>query len=604
MKYVKTFESWLKNMFKTDNDSIESHNSRIDYRVDLKNRWTNENINESRNPNGHWTKERCQEEALKYNSRIEFRKNSPAYQASFRKGWIDEICSHMIELKKSKGHWTKERCREEALKYNSRSEFEKNSPSAYSASRKNGWIDEICSHMVELQKPVGYWTKEKCKEEALKYNSRSDFQKNSGSVYVVSRKNGWLDEICSHMVELKKPDGHWTKERCQEEALKYNSRREFSKNSHAYEVSRKNGWIDEICSHMVELKKPSGHWTKERCQEEALKYNSRSEFEINSGSAYSASLKNGWLDEICSHMLPQGSLKKRYIYSYEFSDKSVYVGLTWNTEERKRGHENIRSTVNKYVKNNPNISYEFKIWGYYDMLEVGKMEEEKEKEYIDSGWTILNIAKTGGLGGMTLKWTKEKCQEEALKYNSRNEFQRNSGGAYNVSRKNGWLDEMCSHMVELKKQDGYWTKEKCQEEALKYNSRNEFRKNSGGAYDFSYRKGWLDEICIHMVELKKPSGHWTKERCREEALKYNSRNEFQKNSKSAYKASLKNGWLDEICGHMDELRKQKGHWTKERCQEEALKYNSRSEFKKNSPAYSASLRNGWLDEICSHMKSK
>jgi hypothetical protein len=251
-------------------------------------------------------------------------------------------------------------------------------------------------------------------------------------------------------------------------------------------------------------------------------------------------------------MLPQGSLKKRYIYSYEFSDKSVYVGLTWNIEDRKRRHiEDVRSAVNKYIKNNPHLSYEFKEWGYYDMLDAGKMEGEKEKEYINSGWTILNIVKTGGLGGMTLKWTKEKCQEEALKYNSRSEFKKNSGSVYNVSWKNGWLDEICSHMVELHKPNNYWTKERCQEEALKYNSRSEFRKNSGSVYNTSWKNGWLDEICSHMVELKKPAGHWTKEKCQEEALKYNSRNEFNKNSRGAYKASHKKGWLDEICSHMN-----------------------------------------------------
>jgi hypothetical protein len=602
MKYVKTFESWLKNIFKTDNGSIESHNSRIDYRVFL-NRWDDLNINESRNPTGHWTKERCQEEALKYNSRSEFKKNSHAYQVSRKNGWLDEMCSHMDELQKPV-YWTKERCQEEALKYNSRNEFQRNSVSAYNSSRKNGWLDEICSHMVELYKPSGYWSKEKCQEEALKYNSKSEFKKNSPVGYGTSRKNGWLDEICSHMVGLHKPNNYWTKERCQEEALKYNSKSEFSKNSSgAYDTSRKNGWLDEICSHMVELQKPNGYWTKERCQEEALKYNSKSEFRKNSGSAYTTSLTNGWIDEICSHMLPIGSLKKRYIYSYEFSDKSVYVGLTWNIADRKRRHiEDVRSAVNKYIKNNPNISYEFKEWGYYDMLDAGKMEEEKEKEYINSGWVILNVAKTGSLGGMTIKWTKEKCQEEALKYNSRNEFRKNSSGAYDTSRKNGWLDEICSHMVELQKPDNYWTKERCQEEALKYNSRSEFKKNSGSAYSKSHIEGWFDEICSHMDELKKPDGYWTKERCQEEALKYNSRTEFSKNSKTAYNSSRKNGWIDEICSHMVELKKPDGHWTKERCQEEALKYNSRNEFSKNSvSAYGVSLKNGWIDEICSHM---
>ena len=49
------------------------------------------------------------------------------------------------------------------------------------------------------RKPIGYWTKERCKEETLKYNTRSEFQKGSESAYQAARKNGWLDDICKHM---------------------------------------------------------------------------------------------------------------------------------------------------------------------------------------------------------------------------------------------------------------------------------------------------------------------------------------------------------------------------------------------------------------------
>ena len=31
-----------------------------------------------------------------------------------------------------------------------------------------GW-DDICSHMIEILKPRGYWTKENCQKESLKY---------------------------------------------------------------------------------------------------------------------------------------------------------------------------------------------------------------------------------------------------------------------------------------------------------------------------------------------------------------------------------------------------------------------------------------------------
>ena len=107
------------------------------------------------------------------------------------------------------------------------------------------------SHFEEIRKPNGYWTKEKCQEEALKSNTKKEFMKNSVSAYNAAKKNGWLDEISQHFIELRKPNGYWTKEKCQEEALKYKTKIEFrTKNISAYDISYRNGWLDDICKHM------------------------------------------------------------------------------------------------------------------------------------------------------------------------------------------------------------------------------------------------------------------------------------------------------------------------------------------------------------------
>jgi len=53
--------------------------------------------------------------------------------------------------------------------------------------------------MISIQKPRGYWTKEKCRIEALKYKAKSEFQKKSVSAYDKSLQKGWLNEVCSHM---------------------------------------------------------------------------------------------------------------------------------------------------------------------------------------------------------------------------------------------------------------------------------------------------------------------------------------------------------------------------------------------------------------------
>lgn len=52
------------------------------------------------------------------------------------------------------------------------------------------------------QTPPNSWTKDRCKKVALKYNCRSDFQKNDYNVYRISYDQKWLDEICSHMIKI------------------------------------------------------------------------------------------------------------------------------------------------------------------------------------------------------------------------------------------------------------------------------------------------------------------------------------------------------------------------------------------------------------------
>ena len=94
-------------------------------------------------------------------------------------------------------------------------------------------------------------------------------------------------------------------------------------------------------------------------------------------------------------------------------------------------------------------------------------------------------------------WNKEKCAIEALKYNTKTEFNKACVGAYTHARKHGFLDEICSHM-EIKWQRKWDSKEKCHAEALKYESRGEFQEKCDGAYTYALRHGFLDEICTHL----------------------------------------------------------------------------------------------------------
>ena len=59
---------------------------------------------------------------------------------------------------------------------------------------KNGWLDECTKHMVSINKPKGYYTKEKCIEEAKKHRTSTEWNKKSSRSYAVASRNGWLQE--------------------------------------------------------------------------------------------------------------------------------------------------------------------------------------------------------------------------------------------------------------------------------------------------------------------------------------------------------------------------------------------------------------------------
>lgn len=531
-----------------------ARNSPKAYSAARKKEWWSEicaHMKSPQKPHGYWTKERCKLEALKYSSRNDFRESSAGSAAS-RRGWMDECCEHMHSSQKKRGHWTKETCAKEAKKYNTRAEFRKKAAGARFKAQQEGWMDEICSHMNRSQNPKGYWNKEKCISVAKRYKTIKEFRQNNSKAYNAAIKNNWIAEIKPLFKELQKPSGYWTKEKCKEEATKYKQRVDFQKkSSSAYVTARNKGWLEYCCSHMLEINKKVGYWSKKRCLEEASRFINRSDFVKGAPVAYQKAHRMGWLDDICKHMKPQGSHFKRYIYAIKFQDNSVYIGLTYNLNTRKASHINKSSNPNVKQKINQGVLYEFKSDEVlYHKDEAGKKEEELISEYENNGWEILNVVKAGNLGSGKLFWTKERCKESALTYLSRDEFRRKAKGAYESARRRGWLDELCSHMQSDIKDSGYWTEERILEVAYKCLTKSEFNKRYSGAFGAARRLGIFEKACSHMTSPKMSNGYWIKERCEAEAKKYQTLKEFRKNSSGAYLSARRNDWIKDICKHM------------------------------------------------------
>ena len=114
------------------------------------------------------------------------------------------------------------------------------------------------------------------------------------------------------------------------------------------------------------------------------------------------------------------------------------------------------------------------------------------------------------------------------------------------------------HLLEANlHQNGYWSKEQLQKEANKYETRSEFYKSNKYAYFKALRMNILDELFKNHLnngysKKQKISGYWTQERLQEEADRYKTRREFNKNSKSAYGKAQKMNILDKLFkNHID-----------------------------------------------------
>lgn len=294
--------------------------------------------------------------------------------------------------------WTLELLKEEALKYQTRKQFQINSANAYSSAFKRKLLDDICLHMIN-----GHikWTKENVIELALKYETYSDFRENEVNAHDAASKRLFCIEEIKSLYSRKRLNHNlkWKTETLKIEALKYLSKTEFKiKNQTAYNAAHKLGIIDIVCSHMNSYRK----WNEQNILYEALKYNSRSSFANNCKNAYEAAIRLNILNEVCCHMTSKINQLEfpRIIYIYEFEDNHIYIGLTKNFSKR---HCSRKTKNNDCVMNHiKNTGLKPKIKFLTDFIEA-ELAQIKEEEFINKykneGYQILNIAKAGSLGG-------------------------------------------------------------------------------------------------------------------------------------------------------------------------------------------------------------
>jgi predicted GIY-YIG superfamily endonuclease len=410
----------------------------------------------------------------------------------------------LFEEQKPKGFWTDEELQKTVSKFDNLSDFKKNYPSAYTTIKKKG-LTHLLDNLIR-KKPGGikYWTKEKVIETAKQFENLKDFEEAFPGAVSNARKDGYIEDLKKFLKHSKR--NYWTLEKVIEIAKKYETIKDFrTENSQAYEISTYNGWLDELKKYLRSAR--GEDWTLEKVKEVASKYSSLKDFYTYDKGAYYAAIKHGWFDEVTKDMIRIGNLVKRAVYAFEFPDKSVYVGLTYNLGLREKQHlaDEGYSAVSKHIKKT-NLSPLFKKISedYLDAQDALNLEICTIEKYRNEGWNILNIRKGGELGFACSRiYTFEKVKEEASKYKSVGEFKKNALEYYRAAIRNGWFDEITSNMD--RKARKKITKDQVKDVALRYTTLADFEREQPSFYSAARRNDWMDTIS-HLKRKQKKRG--------------------------------------------------------------------------------------------------
>jgi hypothetical protein len=137
-------------------------------------------------------------------------------------------------VKKTK--FTKQLVIEEAKKYKYYHDFKTERSGEFQYAEKYGFLDKLnLERKFNTDRDF-----ESIKEIAKNYNNRYAFQLGSAEDYYKAKREGWLDEICSHMLKPMESNIKWTDEKFIEKVNSYGSLRELRElNSYVYKMIHK-----------------------------------------------------------------------------------------------------------------------------------------------------------------------------------------------------------------------------------------------------------------------------------------------------------------------------------------------------------------------------
>lgn len=294
-------------------------------------------------------------------------------------------------------------------------------------------------------------------------------------------------------------------------------------------------------------------------KEIAKQYNTKQEFYKQDFSAYRTAQLNGWLDDICSHMITLNYSEPQLIL-YEILKRIFNTEILYDTRQVIKPYE-LDVYIPKYKLA---FEYDGKLWHINNPKDA-----IKDKMCIEQHITLIRIKENNRKYFLDIITQLKEYLPEILKkcdinidFNSLNEkditrgiydnimdmnkikaiilnytdittFKKENLNLYNRLHKRGLLETLTKDLDRIYK---CWTMDAVHTEIDKYITYSDFLNNSPGCYQY-IKKNKLEHLIAHLIRKYKV---WTIEKVREEISKYNNYKEFRQKSSSAYRYIIKN----------------------------------------------------------------
>lgn len=346
-----------------------------------------------------------------------------------------------------------------------------------------------------------------------------------------------------------------------EEISQCDSKKEFrEEHNGAYYACRKLGRYDELCIHLSNKQDVLIWNDKAKIHQEALRYQTKTEFAKYNGVAFAAAHRLAILEEVCIHMRTE-NIDDLSTKDNEFR-KIIEVASTCDDfDEFRKDHGEeyisalrlnaIDAVANCITQQAYSISENemFKLAEQYNTFAEFELNHRKQCRAARQTNVISDLKCMFQEKQRNHTRTKEQVFEIAQKCSSYKEFHDCYSLIYAEARKNGWLSEIFKFLPKVKITK--YTKRKCISLAKKYKTRRDFATNEPSAYNAALENDWINEI--DAILPRKVSRPYDEKRILELADECVSYTQFIKNCRYAYNAAIRLGVLEKVKSRYDNI---------------------------------------------------